>query len=240
MFNGGAWLQIEGRWVDVHYRDLDTVEHELAEAQAGRFRIEPLLFHLALQHAVDQTYARCEAAVPRSDRGLKLSGGARKSSVSGRSWRPVASRHLRDVGARRYGAAARSRRDMEPVAGLAGVTLDCPHPREFAEFYQRIGGGDILFSSETSVYLSVGGVGLGFQQDSAYRAPNWPEPDMPQQIHVDFRTGELDRSEAAVLAAGAVRPARQPNPDVWRVLLDPAGHPFCLSSYDTSTGPRSV
>ena len=33
--------------MDVHYRDFDSVEHELAEAQAGRFRIEPLLFHLA-------------------------------------------------------------------------------------------------------------------------------------------------------------------------------------------------
>lgn len=47
VFNGGAWLQIEGRRVDVHYRDLDVVEHELAEAREGRFRIEPLLFHLA-------------------------------------------------------------------------------------------------------------------------------------------------------------------------------------------------
>jgi predicted nucleotidyltransferase len=47
VFNGGAWLQIDGYPVDVHYRDLDVVEHELAEAQHGRFRIEPLLFHLA-------------------------------------------------------------------------------------------------------------------------------------------------------------------------------------------------
>lgn len=47
VFNGGAWLEIEGHRVDVHYRDLDSVEHELAEARAGRFRIEPLLFHLA-------------------------------------------------------------------------------------------------------------------------------------------------------------------------------------------------
>jgi predicted nucleotidyltransferase len=47
VFNGGAWLRIQGRRVDVHYRDLDVVEHELAEARAGRFRIEPLLFHLA-------------------------------------------------------------------------------------------------------------------------------------------------------------------------------------------------
>ncbi|MFD3616706.1 nucleotidyltransferase domain-containing protein [Streptomyces sp. NPDC058676] len=47
VFNGGAWLSIDGRRVDVHYRDLDVVEHESAEAEEGRFRVEPLLFHLA-------------------------------------------------------------------------------------------------------------------------------------------------------------------------------------------------
>lgn len=47
VFNAGAWLTIEGRRVDVHYRDLDVVEHESAEAEAGRFRVEPLMFHLA-------------------------------------------------------------------------------------------------------------------------------------------------------------------------------------------------
>jgi predicted nucleotidyltransferase len=47
VFNGGAWLMIDGRKVDVHYRDLEVVEHELAEAQQGRFHWEPLMFHLA-------------------------------------------------------------------------------------------------------------------------------------------------------------------------------------------------
>ncbi|MCW1093395.1 nucleotidyltransferase domain-containing protein [Streptomyces sp. RS2] len=47
VFNGGAWLTIDGRRVDVHYRDLDTVEHEVTEAAAGRFGVEPLMFHLA-------------------------------------------------------------------------------------------------------------------------------------------------------------------------------------------------
>lgn len=47
VFNGGAWLTIDERRVDVHYRDLDVVEHELAEATEGRFRVEPLMFHLA-------------------------------------------------------------------------------------------------------------------------------------------------------------------------------------------------
>jgi predicted nucleotidyltransferase len=47
VFNGGAWLSVDGRHVDVHYRDLDVVEHELAEAQEGRFHWAPLMFHLA-------------------------------------------------------------------------------------------------------------------------------------------------------------------------------------------------
>ncbi|WP_280431137.1 nucleotidyltransferase domain-containing protein [Nocardia brasiliensis] len=47
VFNGGGWFTIEGRKVDVHYRDLNVVEHELAEAEQGRFHWEPLMFHLA-------------------------------------------------------------------------------------------------------------------------------------------------------------------------------------------------
>ncbi|MBL1101105.1 nucleotidyltransferase domain-containing protein [Streptomyces coffeae] len=47
VFNGGAWLTIDGRRVDVHYRDLDVVEHQLAESRQGRFHWEPLMFHLA-------------------------------------------------------------------------------------------------------------------------------------------------------------------------------------------------
>jgi predicted nucleotidyltransferase len=47
VFNGGGWLQVDGRHVDVHYRDLADVEHHVAEARAGRFRIENLLFYLA-------------------------------------------------------------------------------------------------------------------------------------------------------------------------------------------------
>ena len=47
MLNDGAWLTVDGRRVDVHYRDLDDVEHHLGQARAGRFQVERLLFHLA-------------------------------------------------------------------------------------------------------------------------------------------------------------------------------------------------
>ena len=47
VFNGGAWLEVDGRRTDVHYRDLDVVDREIAASQEGRFSIEPLMFHLA-------------------------------------------------------------------------------------------------------------------------------------------------------------------------------------------------
>jgi hypothetical protein len=47
VFNGGAWLRAGERSVDVHYRDLDDVEYRIAEAEAGRFGVERLMFHLA-------------------------------------------------------------------------------------------------------------------------------------------------------------------------------------------------
>ncbi|WP_445524049.1 nucleotidyltransferase domain-containing protein [Streptomyces cyslabdanicus] len=66
VFNGGAWLTIDGRRVDVHYRDLDVVEHECAEAEEGRFRVEPLLFHLA---GIPSYLVVAELAVNRVLRG---------------------------------------------------------------------------------------------------------------------------------------------------------------------------
>jgi hypothetical protein len=37
--NGGAWLTIDGKKVDLIYRDLDQIEHWLREAEAGRFEV---------------------------------------------------------------------------------------------------------------------------------------------------------------------------------------------------------
>lgn len=47
VFNGGAWLEVDGRRTDIHYRDLDVIDREIAASQEGRFSIEPLMFHLA-------------------------------------------------------------------------------------------------------------------------------------------------------------------------------------------------
>lgn len=46
VFNGGAWLTVGGERVDLLWRDLDVVDREIGEARAGRWRLEPLMFHL--------------------------------------------------------------------------------------------------------------------------------------------------------------------------------------------------
>ncbi|MDP8903958.1 MAG: nucleotidyltransferase domain-containing protein [Chloroflexota bacterium] len=47
VMNGGAFLEVEGRRVDLHYRDLDSVERCCAQAEAGHFNVERLPFYLA-------------------------------------------------------------------------------------------------------------------------------------------------------------------------------------------------
>jgi hypothetical protein len=66
VFNGGAWLEVDGRRVDVHYRDLDTIDREIAASREGRFRIEPLMFHLA---GIPSYLVLAELAVKRVLRG---------------------------------------------------------------------------------------------------------------------------------------------------------------------------
>jgi len=47
VMNGGAWLAMEARRVDVHYRDLDDVLFWCAEAEVGRFQKQLLSFYVA-------------------------------------------------------------------------------------------------------------------------------------------------------------------------------------------------
>ena len=62
--------------------------------------------------------------------------------------------------------------------------------------------------------------------------PTWPDPTVPVHMHLDFVVDDLAASEARVLAAGATRDEFQPNQDHCVVFADPAGHPFCLTTWD--------
>ena len=113
-----------------------------------------------------------------------------------------------------------------------GVTLDAPNARELARFYARLldwqlfeNGGD-----GASVAPSAdAGYNLGFQTESRYRRPVWPAEANEQQMamHLEIEVDDLDEAVAHAVSVGAVVAAYQPQVTV-RVMLDPAGHPFCL------------
>ena len=114
---------------------------------------------------------------------------------------------------------------------LRAVTIDCANPVALAEFYGRLTGLEVAHSSDDAAALEFkSGIWVWFQRVSEYRPPSWPSQDVPQQIHLDFGAEDLEEAERRALSLGATNASEQPGQDSWRVLLDPEGHPFCLTT----------
>jgi len=118
------------------------------------------------------------------------------------------------------------------IGTLHSVVLDCPDPKALAAFYAELVGGTLDDEDETWIDLNQEhGARLSFQLAPDHRAPVWPDPERPQQFHLDIAVerAAMETAEKRVLDLGAtllegdLDGARN-----WRVYADPAGHPFCL------------
>lgn len=116
---------------------------------------------------------------------------------------------------------------------FVGVSLDCADPAELGElgelggFYRAVLGGRLLWSRPNSVDVKVPGVLLVPQRVDDYSSP-WPGSSI---VHLDLTAGdELDEPVRRALALGTRLADPQPGTG-WRVLLDPAGHPFCITTH---------
>jgi len=121
---------------------------------------------------------------------------------------------------------------LPAVGELVAVTLDCPDPAHLADFYKEALGLEVLYSDESAAYVgnsSGNGMRLGFQTVDNYQKPEWPTRSAPQQVHLDIEVTDLDRAQTRLTELGAAPAPTQPAPDNWRVILDPAGHPFCIT-----------
>src|SRR3954470_13022104 len=117
---------------------------------------------------------------------------------------------------------------MSGFATMAMINLDAGNPAALAEFYSKVLGWEVMASQDEYAMIGDGSVSIGFGQVPGYTGPGWPQESAPKRYHLDFYVDDLDKAEEQALALGATRAGTQPNPDGWRVLLDPSGHPFDL------------
>lgn len=115
---------------------------------------------------------------------------------------------------------------------LGAVVLDSGDSEALSDFYQRLlGWKKKRIDEEWIVVFSDAGEGLPlvFQEVPSYQRPVWPwEAEKQQQMaHLDFYTDDVEASVRHALSCGATLSAVQLG-EGWKVLLDPAGHPFCI------------
>ncbi|SER34272.1 VOC family protein [Microlunatus flavus] len=110
------------------------------------------------------------------------------------------------------------------------TSIDCDDPRAEATFWSGLLGWQVAAAEDEYAMLLPpdGGPALGFGRVEDYERPAWPNPRGTKQFHLDLGCDDVAASEAKALELGATLVEPQPG-DTWRVLLDPAGHPFCLT-----------
>jgi len=110
------------------------------------------------------------------------------------------------------------------IGRLHHVILDCPDPAALAAFYSELLAQPVTYRSDDWVVVAADETtsGLAFQLAPDHRRPTWPDPAVPQQLHLDIMVEDPAAAGPLVLTLGA---AKLDGDDVY---ADPAGHPFCL------------
>jgi catechol 2,3-dioxygenase-like lactoylglutathione lyase family enzyme len=110
------------------------------------------------------------------------------------------------------------------IGRLHHVVLDCRDPAALAAFYAALLGQPVTYSSDDFVVVAANDTssGLAFQLAPDHQPPTWPDPAVPQQLHLDVMVEDVAAAGPRVLALGAVKL------DGEEVYADPAGHPFCM------------
>lgn len=135
----------------------------------------------------------------------------------------------------------------EHVPRLRQVVLDTIDARAAAEFWRQLlrleyrpgseppdrGEADPAGQDWLNLTTSEGAPVLAFQQVAALPRSTWPEPGVPQQVHLDLTVpsrAALDLVHERVLDLGGVLRLDRSSDDEepLRVYTDPDGHPFCV------------
>jgi catechol 2,3-dioxygenase-like lactoylglutathione lyase family enzyme len=115
------------------------------------------------------------------------------------------------------------------------IVLDSDNSEGLSAFYEKLLGWTRHEHKADDEWIAVssdkkdGTPLLLFQQTEGYKKPVWPNTAGKQQqmIHLDFHVTDLNEGVEYALSCGAELSTVQLE-DHWRVMLDPAGHPFCV------------
>lgn len=117
------------------------------------------------------------------------------------------------------------------ISSVLGIAFDCPNADKLADFYAQLLGIEKTISNPqfAAVPLPQGFL-LVCQTVDGYVPPVWPwqEGKQQQMAHIDFKVDDLAAAVEHALKCGATKADVQ-HYDTSTVMLDPAGHPFCLS-----------
>ncbi|MEO8540248.1 MAG: VOC family protein [bacterium] len=122
-----------------------------------------------------------------------------------------------------------------PAITLGTINMDCRDSQPMADFYARLLGFEVTWHDPDDDFILManpaGGLSISFQPYPDYEPPVWPEqPGEPRKmIHFDMQVENLEEAMAHAIACGARLAEFQGREDL-RVMLDPAGHPFCLGT----------
>ncbi len=116
----------------------------------------------------------------------------------------------------------------EAVGRLAMTTVDSSDAPRDAAFWSAVLGWEITYSAAEAAMVNGPTSALGFGTVSDYQPPAWPNEHGSKQFHFDLAVDDLAQAEQVAVGLGATVADPQPG-ETWRVLLDPAGHPFCLT-----------
>ncbi|MFD5285182.1 VOC family protein, partial [Streptomyces rubrogriseus] len=124
------------------------------------------------------------------------------------------------------------------VLRSSGSSVSCvQHQGSRPHFYSDLLGWEITKEEPDGAAVAPSeSVGyIAFQLSDGYVPPVWPAQENAQRVtmHLDFEVVDLRAAVAHALELGAREAGYQPQNNV-RVMLDPAGHPFCLYMDDDS------
>jgi len=117
---------------------------------------------------------------------------------------------------------------------IIGTAIDCDDENALADFYAQMLGWTKTFSGNGFAVISSPEHPslLVFQVVEDYQRPVWPwEKDkQAQMMHFDFLADDLDEAMEHAKACGASVCEVQFYEGTSVTMLDPSGHPFCLST----------